>query len=260
MASWLDLGLKDLASEFLSAVLDSERKALDFKKKMMRRYLFVIPLLVVCNCVLAQADQPKDEENPTTDPTVKVAAETIASCQQATQELGNHVLRGNFLFTKEKMYPRYMKRQIALHGEDEFNKQFESIAKRLIEMGVTINSFTAEQPVGFFRVWPQIKPDAKRKLDSGQQKDLLDGDVVYNLLIMVPTIQVWTFTNNRGEPPRKLKREGFLVAIAQEVEVPGTEDWTFIDGATIQPQELRAMFPSLPQKLVLPMRLDSEIK
>ena len=226
----------------------------------MKLYLSLLPILFFTNCLFAQAEKPKDEVEPTTDPTVKVPAETIASCKQAVQELGDNVLKGNYLFAKEKMYPRYMKRQIAIHGEDKFNQQFLDIPSNLNEMGVTINSFTAEEPVSFFRVWPQIKPEAKQKLDSGQQKDLLDGDVVYNLLIMVPTTQVWTFSNNRGGPPRKLKREGFQVAIAQQTEVPGAEEWTFIDGGTIQPQELRAMFPSLPQTLVLPKRFDSEVK
>jgi hypothetical protein len=226
----------------------------------MKLYLTILPILFFTNCVFAQVEKIQDEVKPTTDSTVKLADETKASCQQAVQELGNNVLKGNFIFAKEQMYPRFMKRQIAIHGEEKFNQQFLDIPNSLNQMGVTINSFKAEDPVGFFRVWPQIKPDAKRKLDSGVQQDLLDSDVVYNVLVIVPTTQVWTFTNNSGKPPRKLKREGFQVAIAQEVEVPGTEEWTFIDGDSLSPRDLRAMFPSLPQTLVLPKLFDSEIK
>lgn len=226
----------------------------------MKRYLSLLPMLFFTNFVFAQAVKPEEAEKPTTDPTVKAPEETIASCQLATQELGNNVMKGNFEFAKEKMYPRYKHRQIALHGEEKFNQQFLDIAKTLNKMGVTITSFTADQPIGFFRVWPQIKPDAKIKLDRGDQKDLQDGDVIYNWLVMVPTTQVWTFTSDKGGPPRKLKREGFQIAIAKESVVPGEEEWTFIDGGTIQPQELRAMFPSLAQDLVLPKRFDSEIK
>lgn len=213
---------------------------------------------------LAQAVKPQQvvtpTTDPTTDPTVVTPAETIASSQLAVQELGNNVIKQNYIYTHDKMYPRYKNRQVAVHGEKKFKQQFLDVAKTLNTMGVTITSFKADPPVGFFRVWPQIKPGAKLKIDRGEQKDLIAGDVVYNWLLMVPTTQEWTFTSNKGGPPRKLKREGFQVAIAQEAAVPGEEEWTFIDGGTLKPQELRAMFPSLPQQLVLPERVDSEIK
>ena len=219
-----------------------------------------MPMLVLTNCVFAQAEKSPEQVIPTTDPTVETPAETIASCQRATQELGNNVIKGNYLYAHDKVYPRYKKRQVAVHGDKKYKEQFLNVGKVLNKMGVTITSFKAEEPVGFFRVWPQIKPDAKLKLERGEQKDLLAGDVVYNRLVIVPTIQEWIFRDTNGGPPRKLKREGFQVAIAKETIIPGEEKWTFIDGGTIKPQELRAMFPSLPQKLVLPQRVDSEIK
>ena len=213
---------------------------------------------------LAQASEPQQvvtpTNDPTTDPTVVTPAETIVSSQLAVQDMGNNVIKQNYIYTHDKMYPRYKNRQVAVHGEKKFKQQFLDVAKTLNTMGVTITSFKAGPPVGFFRVWPQIKPGAKLKIDRGEQKDLIAGDVVYNWLLMVPTTQEWTFTSNKGGPPRKLKREGFQVAIAQEAAVPGEEEWTFIDGGTLKPQELRAMFPSLPQQLVLPERVDSEIK
>jgi hypothetical protein len=226
----------------------------------MKRYLLLMPMLFFTNCAFAQAEKPPEEVIPTTDPTVITPAETIASCQRATQKLGNNVIKGNYLYAHDKVYPRYKKRQVAVHGEKKYREQFLNIGKMLNKMGGTITNFKAEEPVGFFRVWPQIKPDAKLKLDRGEQKNLQAGDVVYNRLIIVPTIQEWIFRDNHGGPPRKLKREGFQVAIAQETVVPGEEQWTFIDGDALSPRDLRAMFPSLPQKLVLPKLLDSEIK
>jgi hypothetical protein len=230
----------------------------------MKRYLSLLLMLFFTQGALAQASEPQQvvtpTTDPTTDPTVVTPAETIASSQLAVQELGNNVIKQNYIYTHDKMYPRYKNRQVAVHGEKKFKQQFLDVAKTLNTMGVTITSFKAGPPVGFFRVWPQIKPGAKLKIDRGEQKDLIAGDVVYNWLLMVPTTQEWTFTSNKGGPPRKLKREGFQVAIAQEAAVPGEEEWTFIDGGTLKPQELRAMFPSLPQQLVLPERVDSEIK
>lgn len=197
---------------------------------------------------------------PTTDPSVVIPAETVASCQRATQELGNNVIKENYLYGLEKMYPRYRKRQVTVHGEEKLKQVFLDTSKTLNTLGVTITSVKAEQPVSFFRVWPQIKPAAKLKIERGEQDDVIAGDVYYNWLVMVPTTQIWTFTSNKGGPPRRLKRLGFQIAVAKEVAVPGQEEWTFIDGGTIEPQELRSMFPSLPQKLVLPKREDSEIK
>lgn len=229
----------------------------------MKRIFYFLPVLLISNFVSAQnppAAIPKKVVKPTTDKTVVVPAATIASCQRATQVLGDNVIKQNFLFALEKMYPRFKKRQIAMHGEKKFKQVFLDMPKTLNNMGVTINSFKADPPIAFFRVWPQIKPAAKLKLERGEQKDVIAGDVVYNWLIMVPTTQVWTFTSNQGKPPRQLKRVGFQIAVAKEAAVPGEEQWTFIDGGTIKPQDLRAMFPSLPQQLILPAREDSEIK
>jgi len=226
----------------------------------MKHYLFLLPLLLFAESSYGQAVKTNEAVVPTTDRTVVAPTETVVSCQRATQELGNRVIKGNYLFTLEKMYPRYKNRQVALHGEGKFKQVFLDMPKTLNNMGVTINSFHAGQPVSFFRVWPQVKPDAKLKIKRGEQKDVVAGDVVYNWLMMVPTTQVWTFTSDKGGVPRKLKRLGFQIAVAKEASVPGQEVWTFIDGGTIKPQELRAMFPSLPQKLVFPKREDSEIK
>ncbi|MGJ8656666.1 MAG: hypothetical protein ACSHX6_09450 [Akkermansiaceae bacterium] len=231
----------------------------------MKRYLSLLPMLFLANGALAQVPQvasPQDVENPalTTDPSLVVPAETIASCQLATQELGNEVIKENYLYALDKMYPRYKNRQVAVHGEQKFKQVFLDLAKTLNNKGITITSFKADTPVSFFRVWPQILPAAKLKIERGEQKDVIAGDVYHNWLVMVPTTQVWTFTSNKGGPPRKLKRVGFQIAVAKDVAVPGQEEWTFIDGGTIEPQDLRAMFPSLPQKIVLPNRTDSEIK
>jgi len=244
--------------EFTIALLDSETNAVDFNF-IMKSYLSLLPMLIITNVAFAQVTQTP-EVQPTTDKTVITQAQTIASCQLATQQLGNNVMRENYLYALDKMYPRYRKRQETLHGAPQFKKVFLDMANTLNNLGVTITSFKAEKPVSFFRVWPQIKPGAKLKIERGEQKDVIAGDVVYNLLVMVPTTQTWTFRSNKGGPPRVLKREGFQVAIAQETEIPGQEQWSFIDGDSLQPQELRSMFPSLTQNLVLPKRLDTEVK
>ncbi len=223
----------------------------------MKRYFTLLSLTFFVNVAFAQVNQAQAR---TTDQSVVAPAATVDSCKRATQKLGDNVIKGNYLYALEKMYPRYRKRQNVKHGEQKFNELVLNMSKTLNNMGVTITSFKADKPIGFFKVWRQIKPAAKLKIARGEQKDVIAGDVFHNWLMIVPTTQVWTFTSNKGGPPRKLKREGFQVAVAQEKAVSGQEEWTFLDGGTLTPQELRAMFPSLPQTLVLPKREDSEIK
>jgi len=228
--------------------------------KHTTQYLYFFALLLALGTSAAAQDSANLAVKPTTDPTVKVPDATQMSCQKATQILGNMVMKGDMQYAYDHVYPRYKKRQERLHGEKKFKQQFLDAPKILNQMGVTIDSFVAEKPVSFFRVWPQIRPAAKLKVDSGVQKELKNEDIFYNWLIIVPTTQVWTFRNQNGGLPRKLKREGFQVAVAQEATMQGQEKWMFIDGGTIKPQKLRSIFPSLPQTLVLPQRKDSEIK
>ena len=223
----------------------------------MKRYFTFLAMMFFVNETFAQVDQGQAR---TTDPSVIAPAATAESCVRATQKLGDNVIKENYLYALEKMYPRYRKRQSVKHGEQKFNELVLNMSKTLNKMGVTITSFKAQRPIGFFKVWRQIKPAAKLKIKRGEQKDVIAGDVFHNWLMIVPTTQVWTFTSNKGGPPRRLKREGFQVAVAQETAVSGQEKWTFIDGGTLTPQELRAIFPSLPQTLVLPKREDKEIK
>ncbi len=222
----------------------------------MKRFLLLLPLLVYCSAsgLLAQVAKPVG------DNLRSEAKETVASCQRAVQVLGEHMVKGKFLYPLEKMYPRYKRRQEILHGEKAYKNQFLNISKKMNESGITISSYKAERPVHFYRVWPQIKKDAKLKIKLGQQRALKAGDTFYNILAFVPTTQIWVFRNNDGRPPRKLKRKGFQIAIAAETEVPGQEQWTFIDGTFMTPQSLRSIFPSLAKQIVFPKREEIEVK
>lgn len=250
--------------EFSIAGLDSERNAREFMSSMKRPLSI---LLTLCATEIAIGQVVQNPTNVTKEPleiradkSLRVPAATMEAVQSATQTLGNNILNGNFSYAVEKMYPRYRSKQEKLHGRMDAKKIELDMSTSLNNMGVTITSFTAEKPIGVFKVWQQIKPSVKLRLDQGIKTELKASDVFHNWLFIVPTTQVWTFASKKGGPPRRLKREGFQIAVAQETPVAGQETWTFIDGASMTTQDLRSVFPSLPVRLVLPERSDSEVK
>lgn len=216
----------------------------------------------VASAQAAPALPAKAPQGPVmTDRSLVVPAATLASVKQATQKLADQVLKGNYAYTIDKMYPRYKKRQEKALGTKINAQEIQTkTANSLNQNGITINSYTVGKPVGVFKVWQQIKPEIKMQIDQGIDVKLKNSDVFSNWLIFMPTTQVWTFADKKGGPPRKLKREGYQIVIAQELGVQGQEKWTFIDGGKMTTQDLRSVFPSLPSRLVLPEPKDSEIK
>jgi len=179
---------------------------------------------------------------------VAVNLEVEMSVQKASQALGNEVLKGNFAYAVDKMYPRWKVRQaVRLGSEQKLLEQFSRVGAQMQQAGIDITGFQALQPVAFYRVWP-IRADKTKKVGLG-------GKLNYHLLALVPTKMTMRFLLE-GKAPRTFVRDSFQVAICEE----GTNDWTFIDGSTIKPADLRSMFPLLPADLVLPKREDNEKK
>lgn len=191
--------------------------------------------------------------------TTAASPQVLASAQKATQKLGNEVLKGNYLNAYNLMYERMRKREEKRHGKVQFMKQFTQIPQLLLDKGITIQSFKAQQPISAYRVWPQVKPAIKRRIAAGENVALDQNAYVYSTMVVVPTTQVWAFASSGGKV-RKLLREGFQIAVAPE----GTEEWKFIDGSSLGRtsaiKDLRDFFPTLPLDVLLPERRDQEIK
>lgn len=171
-----------------------------------------------------------------------------ASVQNAVQTLGNEVLKSNFAYAVDKMYPRWKTRQAKrLGSEQKLLEKFNAAGAQMTAAGITIDAFRAKPPTLAFRVFPKLK-EGKTSIQS-------DKDLVYELLVIVPTVKKLTiFPPN--EPKRVLSQQSFQIAIAKE----GSNTWTFIDGATLKAQDLHSMFPLLPQDLKLPEKHYQEIK
>lgn len=179
---------------------------------------------------------------------VAVGQEVRASAREAVQALGNEVLKSNFAYAVNRMYPRWKARQAKrLGSEEKLLAQFDKAGVQMQEAGIDITAFKAMEPLVFYRVWPVKRP--------GVEVVRSEQDVNYHRLAFVPTKMTMRFLLE-GQAPRTFVRTSFQVVIAPE----GTTDWTFIDGATIKVTDLRSMFPLLPKELVLPSRVDEEVK
>lgn len=179
---------------------------------------------------------------------VEADAAVRAEVQQAVQKLGNEVLKNNFRYAVEKMYPRWKVRQAKrLGSEEKLLAAFLNAGVQMQESGITIDLFTAEAPTHFYRVHPQLREGVTEAKGA--------EDVVYQLMAFVPTKMKMTFLIE-GQPKQSFMRQSFQVAVKTE----GTNEWTFIDGATIRVSDLRSLFPLLPHDLVLPPKQDEEIK
>ena len=170
------------------------------------------------------------------------------SVQESVQKMGNEVLKSNFRFAVDKMYPRWKIRQAKrLGSEVKLLEAFNNAGAQMQEAGVTLNSFVADPPLKAYRVHPKMK--------AGRSEIRSSEDVTYELLVFVPTKMKMTFLL-KNQPKLSFLRESFQIAIAKE----GTNEWTFLDGATISVKDLRSLFPLLPHNLELPKKVDTEIK
>ena len=170
------------------------------------------------------------------------------SVQAAVQKMGNEVLQSNFSFAVDKMYPRWKNRQAKrLGSEVKLLAAFNNAGVQMQEAGITIDSFVANPAIKAYKVHPLMK-DGRNEIHSSE-------DVIYELLVFVPTKMKMTFLLE-NQAKRSFLRESFQIAIAKE----GSNNWTFMDGATISVKDLRSLFPLLPHKLVLPTKSDTEIK
>lgn len=168
--------------------------------------------------------------------------------QAAVQSLGNEVLKSNFTYAIDHMYPRWRERQAKrMGGEGKLLEAFNKVGSQMQDAGITIDSFTALAPQKAYHVHPKMREGVSQINSS--------DDLHYEVLVLVPTRMKMSFMLE-GQPKRSFMRESFQIAVARQ----GSDQWTFIDGATIRVVDLRSMFPLLPKNLILPEKRDVEVK
>jgi hypothetical protein len=119
------------------------------------------------------------------------------------------------------------------------------IVKAMSEQGVQLISFRPEgKPTAY-----EVGPGKEVVEEDGKQVEKM---IYKQWMLLIPTITEYRITKpaQAGELPKFLviTTRGFQVAISDKDK----NDWTFIDGTGVTVPELRRLFMTLPDNMVLP--------
>lgn len=194
------------------------------------------------------------------EPGLAVADPMVAtSAQAAVQKMGVEMMKGNFKFGHERMYPRWKRRLAKRHGGmAKLELGLSKAVQQQEKMGMSVTAFHAELPTSFFSVWRAKKrdPQTGEVVRDARGREI----VVEHWLAIVPTVtRVMIADPKKGGKIRTLEEKSYTVAVSEK----GTNDWYFMTGMKPTIQDLRSMFPLLPpdkKDLGLPVSSAREIK
>ena len=163
----------------------------------------------------------------------------LQSAKLATEALGREIMKGNVMYGIDNMYPRW-KNFLAKRagGEANINKKAQLAVKMMNDNKVVIVDFQVGHPHKLLKVNMRKKPNLP--------KVYYPVDFNFQTLVVVPTttvVQMAKIDPKTGKPLR-IKKNSSQIAIYDEV----TTKWSFIDGSSISPNELRNLFPTMPRK------------
>jgi hypothetical protein len=198
---------------------------------MKRAILSLMMLCLVASGVNAQVEVPQE-----------VATSAVA----AVKAMGDQVVLGRHQVAIDRMYPQW-KESVAKRegGMEKLEARLAGIVKQMTEQGVQLKSFRPEGVPTAYEVGP-----GKEVVEEGGKK--VERMIYKQWLLLIPTVTEYRITKPgaAGELPKFLviTSRGFQVAISDKDK----DDWTFIDGAGVTVPELRRLFITLPDTMVLP--------
>ncbi len=190
---------------------------------------------------------------------VAVDPAVAESAQQAVQKLGLEMMKGNFAYAHQRMYPRWKRRLAARYGGiEKLDAQLAKSVQQKMSMSIAVTRYRADRPRSFFSVWRSKKIDPRTGVPvmNSLGKPVI---VEYWLAIVPTTTRVKIPDPQRGGKIRVLEEVSYTVAISEK----GKNDWYFLTGLKPSVQDLRSLFPSLPRSekdLGLPKASVREIK
>lgn len=174
-----------------------------------------------------------------------VPASVPAGAVAAVTRLGEQVVQGHYQVALERMNPLWKERTCRrIGGMAKLEKQLAEAADAMVRQGITMLAF---KPVGA-PIVHQVAP-ARRMVEQGGTKAERFAHTKW--LVLVPTVTRFRILHSQpGQAARPVTIEstGFQVAICDK----GTDDWTFIDGASLTRSDLRSLFITLPKDMELP--------
>ncbi|MFT6179769.1 MAG: hypothetical protein ACJAQT_002726 [Akkermansiaceae bacterium] len=183
--------------------------------------------------------------------------------QAAVQALMDKTVRGDFQAALDAMNPNFVKITSRPYGGPA--KYKAGLLKMLKEMG--------QNGVTFQAAITQAA-DIAFEVDYGLENQVIDGKPVIgkggkpvrvasyrSWMVFVPTVKDFLFDDQETKPAklREFRQWDFEVAISPKKN----ENWTFINGASINALQLRKLFPFLPKEdkdLHFPVRKTEERK
>ncbi|MEI7928279.1 MAG: hypothetical protein WCH40_06985 [Verrucomicrobiales bacterium] len=187
------------------------------------------------------APKPVDPENVMPDPEVPTA-EVLLSAKTAVEKLGAQVVLGRFDVAIERMYPVWKKRMAErVGGMEQLVAKLGGAAKQMQINGVSLISFKPEGKPSVY----EVSLGKKAVTINGKPSEV---DVFTKWLLFIPTATQFRLFKANDPKPHVVESTGFQVAISDK----GQNDWTFIDGSGLTISDLRTLFPTLPEDLVLP--------
>ena len=181
-----------------------------------------------------------------------------SSAQAAVQKMGIEMMKGNYKYGHERMYPRWKRRLAKRYGGmAKLEAGLEKASQQKVSLGMMVTAYNAARPVSFFSVWRAKKRDAAGNI----VKDATGREVVVDhwLAVVPTTTRVKLADPKLGGKIRTLEESGYTIAVSEK----GTNDWYFLTGMNPSIQDLRGLFPTLPpneKDLSLPVSSVREIK
>ena len=181
------------------------------------------------------------------------------SAQAAVQRLGLEMMKDNFQYGIDNMYPRW-KRRLAkrMGGMDKLDAALAKSTQQQMKMRMKVVGYKAGRPTAFFSVW------RAKKIDPNTGKPLIDATgretIVSHWLAVVPTtVRVRIPDPQQGGKIREIEESSYTTVVSEK----GSNKWHFMTTMKPTVQDLRSLFPSLPadeKALNLPPSKAREIK
>ena len=199
--------------------------------------------LVFCRAtVRAQAAAPQAALAESEVMAEPIPPEVTSSAVAAVAKLGDEVVLGRYQAAVDRMYPQWKERAAKrMGGMDKLEKQLEQVAAQMVRQGISMISF---KPQGQPRVF-EVTPGKKVVRENGRDEVKL---AYTQWLVFVPTATRFRIMREGSPKPLLIESTGYQVAVRDKAG----GDWTFIDGAGLNVNDLRALFITLPQDLELP--------
>jgi len=231
---------------------DEYAHRMNMKTLFYKRGLWMVAVMVGFSGLMVSGVAAQEPGLAVADPSI------AASAQAAVQKMGVEMMKGNFKFGHERMYPRWKRRLAERYGGmAKLEAGLANAAQKQVKLGMLVTAYHADVPTSFFSVWRAKKRDAAGKL-------IIDATgrevVVEHWLAFVPTVTRVSIPDEKLIGKNYvLEEKSYTVAISEK----GTNNWYFMTGMKPTIQDLRSMFPSLPankKDLGLPPSSAREIK